>query len=380
MDFDFTPEQIALRDSARQYLSEKCTSQFVRTMFDDPIGYSKPMWKEMADLGWLGLTFPEENNGLGLGMVELALMLEEMARADFPGPYFESILLVGSTLTVAGDKAQKEKYLNRIANGDLIATMGVLEEDVDWTPDSIQLEAQPGGGGFVLNGVKRFVPFGQASDVMLVPARTSSNADPSHGISLFLVDMKAKGVQVSPMANIDLTSKASQIQFNNVIAPEENLIGEFDSGWRILKDILQKASVGASAEMLGCARKSMEMSVEYAKIREAFGQKIGQFQAIKHKLAEMLVEVESSHSAVYYAAWAQDAQSEDAALAASVAKAYVGDAARKVCGEAIQVHGGIGFTWEYDLHFWFKRAKYLEPMYGDAEEHREHAMRILEQA
>lgn len=377
MDFDFTQEQIALRDSAREFLSERCTSQFVRTMFDDPTGYNKPMWKEMADLGWLGLTFPEENNGLGLGMVELALMLEEIARAAFPGPFFASVLLAGSALKAAGDKTQREKYLNRIASGDLIATMGVLEESTDWTPESIQLTAKPGGGGFVLNGMKRFVPFASAADVMLVPGRTSSHADPSNGISLFLVDAKAKGIVVSPMMDFDLTSKAAQVQFNNVVVPEENVVGDLDNAWHIVKGVLQKAAVGASAEMLGCARKCMEMSVEYAKVREAFGQKIGQFQAIKHKLAEMLVEVESSHSAVYYAAWAQDAQSEDAALAASVAKAYVGDAARKVCGEAIQVHGGIGFTWEFDLHLWFKRAKYFEPMYGDAEFHREQAARVL---
>lgn len=377
MDFDFTPEQAALRESARDYLSQKCTTQFVRTMFDDPAGFNKAMWKEMAELGWLGLTFPEENDGLGLGMVELALMLEEMGRAVFPGPYFASVLLAGGALLKAGDKPQKQKYLNAIARGDLIATMGVLEDAPNWDAEGIQLQAQAAGGGFVLNGMKRFVPFAQAADVMLIPARTSKNADPAKGISLFLVDAKAKGVELSPMINIDLTSKASEVRFRDVAASEENIVGEIDQGWPVIQATLQKAAVGASAEMLGCARKSMEMSVEYAKIREAFGQKLGQFQAIKHKLADMLVEVESSHSAVYYAAWAQDAQSEDAALAASVAKAYVGDAARKVCGEAIQVHGGIGYTWDYDLHLWFKRAKYYEPMFGDAEYHREIAARAL---
>lgn len=182
---------------------------------------------------------------------------------------------------------------------------------------------------------------------------------------------------MSPKTNIDLTNKAAEVRFDNVRVPEENVVGEIGHAWPVVKAVLQKAAVGASAEMLGCARKCLEMSVEYAKVREAFEQKIGQFQAIKHKLAEMLVQVESSHSAVYYAAWALDAQSEDAALAASVAKAYVGDAARQVCGEAIQVHGGIGFTWEYDLHLWFKRAKCLEPMYGDAEYHRELAVKGL---
>ncbi|MBI3914916.1 MAG: acyl-CoA/acyl-ACP dehydrogenase [Chloroflexi bacterium] len=377
MDFDFTQEQAALRDSARDYLSQKCTTQFVRTMFEDPTGFSKPMWKEMAGLGWLGLTFPEENDGLGLGMVELALMLEEMGRAVFPGPYFASVLLAGGAIKAAGDKSQKQKYLGGIASGDVIATMGMLEDAPNWDAEGIALNAQAGGGGFVLNGMKRFVPFAQAADVMLIPARTSKNADPGKGISLFLVEAKGKGVESSPMKNIDLTNKASEVRFNNVMVPEENVVGEIDNGWHVVQKVLQQAAVGASAEMLGAARKSMEMSVEYAKMREAFGQKLGQFQAIKHKLADMLVDVESSHSAVYYAAWAQDAQSADAALAASVAKAYVGDAARKVCGEAIQVHGGIGFTWDFDLHLWFKRAKFYEPMFGDAEYHRELAARAL---
>ncbi len=374
MDFDFTSDQVMLRNSVREYLSEKVPTAFVRKMGDDPTGLDKAMWKEMAGLGWLGLTFPEENDGLGLGMVELASVLEEMGRAVFPGPYFASVLLAGETLKHAADKAQKEKYLNGIAGGELVATMGVLEEATNWGPESVHLKAEPGGGGFVLNGVKRFVPFAHVADMLLVPARTSDKAD---GISLFAVDSKAEGVEMSPMTNIDLTSKQAEVRFKNVMVPEENIIGDIDGAWPLVQDVLQKAAVGAAAEMLGAARKSMEMSVEYAKVREAFGQPIGTFQAIKHKVADMLVDVEQSHSAVYYAAWAQDANAPDAALAASVAKAFVGEAARKVCGEAIQVHGGIGFTWEFDLHLWFKRAKYYEPMYGDVEYHREMAFRHL---
>ena len=377
MDFDFTADQVMLRNSVREYLSEKVPTTFVRKMLDEPGGFSKEIWKELAGLGWLGLTFPEENDGLGLGMVELASVLEEMGRAVFPGPYFASVLLAGESLKRAGDRAQKEKYLNGIAAGTTVATMGVLEEAINWGPESIHMRAEPGGGGFVLNGTKRFVPFAQVADVVLVPARTSSGADASSGISLFLVDTKAPGVELSPMTNIDLTSKQSEVRFSNVMVAEENVVGDLDGAWPVVRDVLQKAAVGASAEMLGCARKSMEMSVEYAKVREAFGQPIGTFQAIKHKAADMLVDVEQSHSAVYYAAWAQDAKAPDAALAASVAKAFVGDAARKVCGESIQVHGGIGFTWEFDLHLWFKRAKYYEPMFGDVEYHREQALRQL---
>lgn len=375
MDFDFTSDQVMLRNTVREYLTDKCTPQFVRQMFDDQTGYSKPMWKEMADNGWLGLAFPEDSGGLGLGQVELSLVLEEMGRAVLPSPFFASVVLAGAAIADAGDKAQKDKYLGGIGSGDMIATMGWLEDSTSFGPGSINLKAESGGGGFILNGLKRFVPFAHVADVAVVAARTSSKPD---GITLFVVDLKSKGVETKPVVNMDMTSKAAEVSFNNVHVPEENVIGDVDGGWPVLQRLLDKAAVGAAAEMLGASRKSMEMSVDYAKVREAFGQPIGTFQAIKHMAADMLVEVESAHSAVYYASWAQAAGAPDASLAASVAKAYVGDASRKVCGESIQLHGGIGFTWEFDLHLYFKRAKYYEPMFGDADFHREKALQSLE--
>jgi alkylation response protein AidB-like acyl-CoA dehydrogenase len=372
MDFDFDQDQLMLRDSVREYLRNECPPEFVRSMSEHPLGYSKEMWKGMAELDWLGLTFPEEYGGLGLGMVELALVLEEMGRAVFPGPYFASVVLAGAALMMSGSPAQKSKYLSAIAKGDLVATFGMLEESVDWRAGSVRMSAEEKGGGYVLNGMKRFVPFAHAADLIIVPARTS---DRDEGLSLFLVDRNSRGLSLSGMTSIDLTNKASELKFDNVAVPQENRLGQHDSAWPVIEGVLETAAVAASAEMLGCSRKAMEMSVEYAKMREQFGQPIGAFQAIKHKCAEMFLEVENSHSAVYYAAWAQDAKSDDAALAASAAKAYVGEAARKVCGEAIQVHGGIGFTWEIDLHLYFKRAKHYELMYGDANHHRELALR-----
>jgi len=372
MDFDFDQDQLMLRDSVREYLRNECPPEFVRSMSEHPLGYSKEMWKGMAELDWLGLTFPEEYGGLGLGMVELALVLEEMGRAVFPGPYFASVVLAGAALMMSGSPAQKSKYLSAIAKGDLVATFGMLEESVDWGAGSVRMKAEEKGGGYVLNGMKRFVPFAHAADVIIVPARTS---DRDEGLSLFLVDRNSRGLSLSGMTSIDLTNKASELKFDSVAVPQENRLGQHDSAWQVIEGVLETAAVAASAEMLGCSRKAMEMSVEYAKMREQFGQPIGAFQAIKHKCAEMFLEVENSHSAVYYAAWAQDAKSDDAALAASAAKAYVGEAARKVCGEAIQVHGGIGFTWEIDLHLYFKRAKHYELMYGDANHHRELALR-----
>jgi alkylation response protein AidB-like acyl-CoA dehydrogenase len=370
MDFAFTPDQELLRQSVRAFLEEKSPTRVVRQLMDDPLGYSEPLWAELAALGWLGLPFPEQYGGSGLGMVELALVLEEMGRAAFPSPYFPTVVLAGPVLAEAGTPAQKEKFLTGIAAGGQKATLAVLESDLDWGPAGIAMRAERWGGGFVLRGVKRFAPWGHAADLLLVPARTRDGRGPD-GISLFQVERTAPGLSVAPMKGIDLTTRWAEVFFADVAVPGDALVGPEGGAWPALEATLRIAAVGAAAEMLGAARRCLEMSTGYAKVREQFGQPIGSFQAIKHKCAEMLLEVENAHAAVYYAAWALDAKAPDAPVAASVAKSYVGDAARRVCGEAIQVHGGIGFTWEYDLHLYVKRAKALEPLYGDQEFHRE---------
>jgi alkylation response protein AidB-like acyl-CoA dehydrogenase len=370
MDFSFTPDQELLRQSVRAVLDEKAPAKVVRPLMDDPAGYSEPLWQELASLGWLGLPFPEQYGGSGLGMVELALVLEEMGRAAFPSPYFPSVVLAGSALTAAGSAAQKEKLLTGIASGRVKATLAFLDGNLDWGPGGISMEAERKGSAFVLRGVKRFVPWAHVADVILVAARTGSGTGPD-GVSLFLVDRNNPGVSVAPVKGIDLTNRWAEVFFAEAQVPADALVGPEGEAWPALERTLRTAAVGAAAEMLGCARRCLEMSTEYAKVREQFGQPIGSFQAIRHKCAEMLLEVENAHSAVYYAAWALDANAPDAAVAASVAKSYVGDASRKVCGEAIQVHGGIGFTWEFDLHLYFKRAKALESLYGDQEFHRE---------
>jgi alkylation response protein AidB-like acyl-CoA dehydrogenase len=377
MDFDFTPDQVMLRTAVRDFLTEKCPTKAVRELANDPIGYSRELWREMADLGWLGLPFPEARGGQGLGMVELAIVLEEMGRAAYPGPFFGTVLLAGSAIMAGGSEAQQARLLPAIAAGRVTAAMAFLEESLGWGPDAVQLRAEAAGGGYVLNGMKRFVPFANAVDLLLVPGRTGDGPGGRAGISLFLVDAKAPGLATAPMPAMDITTRLFGVTFRNAAVPAEAILGEAGAAWPTVERVLRRAAVGASAEMLGAARKCLEMSVEYAKVREQFGQPIGAFQAIRHKCAEMLLEVENAHAATYYAAWAQEAEADDAATAASVAKSYVGDAARRVCGEAIQVHGGIGFTWEYDLHLYFKRAKSLEPLYGDAEFHREALARAV---
>ncbi|HYB71494.1 MAG TPA: acyl-CoA dehydrogenase family protein [Candidatus Bathyarchaeia archaeon] len=371
MNFSFSEDQVLLRNSVRAALDEQCTPAHVRAMATDERGYGEALWHEMAKLGWLGLPFAEEQGGAGLGVVELCLVLEEMGRAAYPGPYFASVVLGGLGLQLGGSGAQKERWLPAIASGQARASAALLEETLDWDPASTTATATRSGDGWRLSGVKRFVPWAHAADVVLVPARAPE------GLSLFLVDPRAAGVTLAPMVGIDLTTRWSEMRLDGAAVRGDALVGAPGAAGPVLEALLRRAAVCASAEMLGAARRCLDMSVGYVKVREQFGQLIGSFQAIRHRCAEMLLAVESSHSAVYYAAWALTAGAEDAAMAASVCKSYVSEAARQVCGDAIQVHGGIGFTWEYDLHLYFKRAKSLEPLYGDAVHHRELLIRGL---
>jgi alkylation response protein AidB-like acyl-CoA dehydrogenase len=368
MDFSFSSDQLLLKNSARAFLDEHCTPSAERHLWDDPRGESDTMWKEMAQLGWLGLSLPEVYGGSGLGMVESAILLEELGRAAYPGPYWPTVL-AAAAIEAAGADAQKKRWLSAIATGDARATLALLDADLDWDPAAMTARAEKTPRGWALSGTKRFVPWAHVANVLLIPARAPE------GPTLFLVDPSAAGLKLSPVQGMDLSTRWVQIDMDKVPAAADAVLGTPGQAAPLLSSLVRRGAVGAAAEMLGASRRCLDMAVGYAKVREQFGQPIGSFQAIRHKCAEMLLEVENSHSAVYYAAWALDAKAEDGELAASVAKAYVGDAARKVCGEAIQVHGGIGFTWEYDLHIYFKRAKALEPMYGDADYHREQIVR-----
>ena len=374
MNFSFSDDQVLLKNSVRSALDEQCKPEHVRAMFDDARGYGDRLWSEMAKLGWLGLPFPEEQGGAGLGLVELGIVLEEMGRAAYPGPFFATVVLGGLGIQLGGNAAQKDKWLSAISAGTARATAALLEEHLDWDPASTTATAAKSDSGWTLSGLKRFVPWAHVADVVLVPARTPA------GLSLFLVDPKSAGVTLAPMVGIDLTSRWSEMRLDRVAVGADAVLGQPGAAGPLLDSLLRRAAVMSSAEMLGAARRCLDMSVEYVKVREQFGQPVGSFQAIRHRCAEMLLEAENAHAAVYYAAWALTAGAEDAAIASSICKAYVSDAARKVCGDAIQVHGGIGFTWEYDLHLYMKRAKALEPLFGDAQFHRELIVRHVASA
>ncbi len=364
MDFAFTPDQTLLKNSARAFLDEHCKPAAVRLLWDDPRGESAAMWKEVAQLGWLGLSLPEEHGGAGLGMVETALVLEEMGRAAYPGPFWPTMLLA-TAVAEHGTNEQTKRWLPAIAAGEARGALALLDTDLDWNPAAVATRADKTPTGWTLSGLKRYVAWGRVADVLLIPAQAPD------GLALFLVEPGVSGLGWTPMMNMDPGTRLADLKLDRVPVRSGDRLGAPGSAAPALLALLRRGAAGAAAEMLGAARRCLDMAVNYAKIREAFGQPIGSFQAIRHKCADMLLETENSHAAVYYAAWALDAAAEDGATAASIAKSYVGDASRKVCGEAIQVHGGIGFTWEYDLHMYFKRAKALEAQYGDAEFHRE---------
>ncbi len=377
MDFGFSEEQDLLRQSARDFLQKECPMPFVRTLMADDAGHSSELWRKLADMGWLGLLLPEEFGGLGLDFVDLTVILEEMGRVVMPGPYLSTVVSAAFALTDAASPELKARYLPRIATGELLATVAQLEPSGRWDAAGIAATATPDGEGFRLDGIKLFVPDALVADLLVVAARRpgSSGAD---GISLFCVEKGIAGLEVLPLKTMDQTRRLAEVRLSGVRLGREALVGVEGQGWRTLERVSDRLKVALCAEACGGAQRVLEMSVEYAKVREQFGKPIGSFQAIQHKCADMLVQVECAKSATYYAAWAVANDVEEAPLAAAMAKAWCSDAYRKVAGEGIQIHGGIGFTWEHDMHIYFKRAKSSEVTCGDATWNRELvAQRIL---
>jgi alkylation response protein AidB-like acyl-CoA dehydrogenase len=369
MDFGFSEEQEMMRQSARQFLESESAMPYVRKMMDDDTGYSEDQWKKMAELGWMGLIFPEQYGGSGLNMVDLVVILEEMGRVVMPGPFYPTVILGGVAIDLGGTSAQKKHYLPDIAAGKLKVALAQVEESGRWDAEGIMLPAKKEGTGFVLSGTKLFVQDAHNADLLIVAARTSSKGQ--KGVTLFLVDAKQQGVKTTLLKTMDQTRKLCEVTFDNVTVGRDRVLGGVGKGWPLLDRVVDRAKVAMCAEMCGGAQKVLEMSVDYAKVREQFGRPIGSFQAIQHKCANMMVQTESAKSATYYAAWAVANDVPEAHLAACMAKAYCSDAYRFVSAEGIQIHGGIGFTWEHDMHLYFKRAKGSEVTFGDATWNRE---------
>ncbi len=376
MNFGFNDEQELLRSTARKFFENECPSETVRRLMDTPEGMSPDLWAKLAEQGWLGLVFPEAYDGMGLGFVDLTVLMEEMGRAVMPGPYFSTVLLGGLAILEAGSEAQKKEWLPKLAAGQKRVTLAWMEPSAMLGAAGVTLAAKGAAGGHTLSGTKLFVPDANTADAIVVAARTNAGTG-EDGVSLFLVPRGAKGLEVKLLPTMDQTRKLCEVTLTGVTLGPEALLGAPGLGWTPLARVLDRACVALCAEMCGGAQRVLDMTVEYAKIRQAFGKPIGSYQGVKHKAADMLVEVENSKSITYYAAWAMDEGASEGPLAVSMAKAYVSDAYRRVSAAGIQLHGGIGFTWEHDLHLYFKRAKGSEFTFGDATYHRERVAQLV---
>ncbi len=368
MNFAFSEEQEELRRTVRQFLEAKSPSPEVRRLMETAEGYDPAVWKQMGqELGLQGLHIPEEYGGQGFTFVELGIVLEEMGRVLLCAPYYSTVVLAANAIINAGTDAQKQALLPSIAAGESIAALAFTEPSGKWDASGITMEATASGDGYTLNGTKMFVIDGHTADQIVVVARLAGTSG-EDGISFFTVSGDADGLTRTALSTMDMTRKQAKLEFANVQA---QALGEPGKGWAALSKTLDQAAVGLANEMVGGAQLVLDMSVEYAKVRVQFGRPIGSFQAIKHKCADMLLEVESSKSAAYYAAWAAAEDNDELPVVASLAKAYCSDAYFHCAAENIQIHGGIGFTWEHDAHLYFKRAKSSEILLGDATYHRE---------
>ena len=377
MDIGFTEEQELLRASARRFLENECPSAFVRQRMAEPEAMIEVFWQKLAGQGWFGLLYPEEAGGSRLGLIDMTVLMEEMGRAVMPGAFFSTVLLGGSAILEAGSPAQQQEWLPRITAGDAKVSLAWTEPNARWDAAGIVATGRETAGGFVLSGTKLFVPDAHLSDALIVALRTRDGNTMEDGISLFLVPKDTAGLAVTVLPTIDDTRKLCEVKLDNVTVSPEALLGEKHRGWPALARVLDRATVALCAEMCGGAQRVLDMTTDYAKIRIAFGKPIGSYQGVKHRAADMLVDVENAKSLTYYAAWALDERLAEAPLAASMAKAYASDAYRKVAGAGIQLHGGIGFTWEHDLQLYFKRAKASEVAFGDATWHRERVARLM---
>ena len=356
MQFGLSESQQILKETARKFFAGECPTATVRKLMEAETAFDAALWSKLSEQGFTGVTVPEEYGGMGLGAVELILLMEEAGYALLPGPLFSTVALAAPVIDALGTAAQKRKYLTPIAAGQARSTVAVVEPGGSWDPAEIRLSA----AGDRLTGAKLFVPDAAAASFLVVAAQNGT----------FLVEGNAPGLRIEPMKGMDLTRKIYSVDFKNT--PAEKLGGAGE-----LARALDTATAALAAEMTGGMQRVLETTVAYAKTRKQFGKPIGIFQAVQHLCADMYLETESSRSAAYYAAWALQENAPDAAKAVSVAKMYASDAGRTVGNRGIQVHGGMGFTWENDLHLYYRRAKASETMLGDATFHRERIARLV---
>lgn len=374
MDLSLNETQQMLKASAAGFLRSECPYSLVREMEQDEAGYPPALWSRMVELGWTGLPFPEEHGGAGGGLMDLAVLLEEMGRALLPGPFFSTVVLGGLTVSGDGTDSQKRDILPGICHGTTLMTLALTEAGGSYHPQGIQLEARRDGDGYVLNGAKLFVPDAHVSSVMVVAARTSEG-DAKRGITAFLVPAGSRGIRMTPHRTLG-SDKQSEVVFDGVRAPADSVLGTEGEGWPVLQRTLDRAAAARCMEMLGAANAVLEMTVEYAKQRVQFGRPIGSFQAIQYHCANMAIQVDSCRHMAYLAMW-RLAEGLPASAEVSMAKAWVSRAYRQVCATAQQAHGAIGFTQDHNLQLYTRRARAQEVTFGNTGHHKELVARSL---
>jgi alkylation response protein AidB-like acyl-CoA dehydrogenase len=376
MNFALDDEQQRLRDTARAFLATHSSSAAVRAAMTTERGFDPALWQRLgAELGWPAVIVPEEHGGLGLGQIELMVLMEAMGAALLCAPFFSTVCLAANALVVGGTPAQRAEWLPGIAAGETTATVAHAEADGRWDADGIAATARVVGGEVVLSGVKSFVVDGHTADLLVIAAR-APGSHAREGVQLFVVPASTPGVGRRVLATMDQTRRLAEITLDDVRVPKTAALGD-GAGWEILATTLDLATVALAAEQVGGAERCLDLAVAYAGERRQFGRPIGSFQAIKHKCADMLMRVEAARSATYYAACTADERSPELTVAASLAKAYCSDTYFQCAADSLQIHGGVGFTWEYDVHLYFKRAKSSESLLGDATHHRERIARHL---
>jgi alkylation response protein AidB-like acyl-CoA dehydrogenase len=374
LDFGFSEEQEMLRDAAKRFLADNCSTKFVRQVMADATAHDAGFWQKLVGQGWPGLLIPEQYGGTNGTFLDMTVIIEEMGKALLPGPFFAAALLGAPTFIEGASDALKKEFLPKMAEGKFIATVALAEAAGRFDAGGVELKASKKGSGYSLTGEKFFVPDAHVADAIVVAARTGGG-NGEDGITLLCVPSTEKGVTVTQLKTVDMTRRMCHVKFDNVQA--DVVIGKENGGWTTLRRVLDIATAGLSAEMVGTAQKALDISVDYAKTRVQFGKPIGSFQAVKHKCVDMMVSVENSRSLTYYACWTVNERVAEAATAVPMAKAYASDMAKNVTSEAIQVHGGIGFTWEHDMHLYHRRALAGEANLGNAPIHREVVARSL---
>ncbi|MFW2389663.1 MAG: acyl-CoA dehydrogenase family protein [Polyangiales bacterium] len=371
MEFSFSEDQDELRRSARRFLEVESSEERVRNAMESDRGYEVATWEQLSEeLAWTALTIPEEYGGLGMSYLDLHPLMEEMGRALLCSPFFSTICLGANAILLGGSDAQKETLLPGIAAGETTATLAFGEKNARMNATGVEASYAKSGSGYVLNGEKSYVVDGDSADLLVVAARLQGS-EGNDGVSLFLVPADVDGVTQTWQPTMDQTRRLGAIELADVSVSTDGLLGEEGRGWELCERTLDLARIALAAEQVGAAEMCLDMSVEYAKVRKQFGRPIGSFQSIKHKCADMLMMIESARSAAFYAS-ALAAQGDfDLGEAASGAKAICSDTFFHCAAECIQIHGGIGFTWEHAAHIYFKRAKSTETLLGDPSFHRE---------